>query len=93
MLHDWPPEDAERFLANAVQAVAPGGTLLIFERSPLELREKKPPFSLIPTLLFFRSYRAPAQYTAWLEALGMRELVLREVQLDTAFFVLSAKKG
>jgi SAM-dependent methyltransferase len=93
MLHDWPPEDAERFLAKAVQALSPGGTLLIFERSPLQLREATPPFSLIPTLLFFRSYRAPAQYAAWLEALGMRELVLREVQLDTAFFVLSAKKG
>jgi SAM-dependent methyltransferase len=93
MLHDWPPEDAERFLAQAVQALSPGGTLLIFERSPLQLREAAVPFSLIPTLLFFRSYRPPAQYAAWLEALGMRELVLREVQLDTAFFVLSAKKG
>lgn len=93
MLHDWPPEDAERFLAKALQALSPGGTLLIFERSPLQLREAAVPFSLIPTLLFFRSYRPPAQYAAWLEALGMRELVLREVQLDTAFFVLSAKKG
>jgi SAM-dependent methyltransferase len=93
MLHDWPTEDAERFLAKAVQALSPGGTLLIFERSPLQLREAAVPFSLIPTLLFFRSYRPPAQYAAWLEALGMRELVLREVQLDTAFFVLSAKKG
>ncbi|HYL25164.1 MAG TPA: methyltransferase [Burkholderiales bacterium] len=93
MLHDWPPEDAERFLAGALQALAPAGTLLIFERSPLQLREAAVPFSLIPTLLFFRSYRVPAQYAAWLEALGMRELVLREVQLDSAFFVLSAKKG
>jgi len=93
MLHDWPPEDAERFLAKAVQALSPGGTLLIFERSPLQLREAAVPFSLIPTLLFFRSYRPPAQYAAWLEALGMRDLVLREVQLDSAFFVLSARKG
>ena len=93
MLHDWPPEDAERFLAKAVQALAPGGTLLIFERRPLALREAKPPFALIPTLLFFRSYREPAQYAAWLEALGMRELVVREVRLDTQFFVLSAKKA
>jgi SAM-dependent methyltransferase len=93
MLHDWPPEDAERFLGKAVEALTPGGTLLIFERGPLELRETKPAFSLIPTLLFFRSYRGPAQYAAWLERLGMRELVVREVRLDSAFFVLSAKKG
>jgi len=93
MLHDWPPEDTQRFLSKAVQALAPGGTLLIFERRPLELREAKPPFSLIPTLLFFRSYREPAQYAAWLETLGMRELVVREVRLDTPFFVLTAKKA
>jgi SAM-dependent methyltransferase len=93
MLHDWPAEDAQRFLAKAVQALAPGGTVLIFERGPLELRETPAPFSLIPWLLFFRSYRAPSQYVAWLEALGMREVVLREVRLDTMFFVLSAKKA
>ncbi|HET7363607.1 MAG TPA: methyltransferase [Burkholderiales bacterium] len=93
MLHDWPAEEAERFLAKAVAALSPGGTLLIFERKPLELRETPVPFSLIPWLLFFRSYRAPSQYAAWLEALGMREPVLREVLLDTPFFVLSAKKA
>ena len=93
MLHDWPPEDAERFLRKAVEALAAGGTILIFERSPLVLRDARPPFSLIPTLLFFRSYRPPAQYAAWLEALGMRELALRELKLDTPFFVLSAKKA
>ena len=93
MLHDWPPEDAERFIGKALQALSPGGTLLIFERSPLALRDARPPFSLIPTLLFFRSYRTPAQYAAWLEALGVREVVVREVTLDSPFFVLSAKKG
>lgn len=93
MLHDWPPEEADRFLAKAAQALAPGGTLLIFERSPLRVREGTPPFSLIPTLLFFRSYRPPAEYGARLEALGLREVALREIQLDTAFFVLSAKKA
>lgn len=93
MLHDWPPQEADRFLAKAVEALAPGGTLLIFERNPLRVREAAPPFSLIPTLLFFRSYRAPTEYAARLEALGLRDAVLREIQLDTSFFVLSAKKA
>ena len=93
MLHDWPAEEAERFLAKAAEALSPGGTVLIFERARPRVREATPPFSLIPTLLFFRSYREPAQYAQWLEALGLRELVLREVQLDTTFFVLSAKKS
>lgn len=92
MLHDWPPEEGDRFLAKAAQALAPGGTLLVFERCPLRVREATPPFSLVPTLLFFRSYRAPGEYAARLEALGLREIAVREIQLDTAFFVLSAKK-
>src|SRR5262249_53623999 len=31
MLHDWPAEEADRFLAKAVQALPSGGALLIFE--------------------------------------------------------------
>jgi SAM-dependent methyltransferase len=93
MLHDWPAHEADRFLAKAAEALAPGGTLLIFERSPLRVREAAPPFSLIPTLLFFRSYRPPAEYAARLDALGLRDSVQREIQLDTPFFVLSAKKA
>ena len=92
MLHDWPPPEADAFLAKAAAALSPGGTLLVFERTPLRLAGKTPPFSLIPTMLFFRSYRAPAEYAARLEALGLREIVVREVQLDTPFFVLTAKK-
>jgi SAM-dependent methyltransferase len=92
MLHDWPAEVADTFLAKAANALAPGGTLLIFERAPLRVREATPPFSLIPTLLFFRSYRSPAEYAARLEALGLGEAALSEIQLDTPFFVLSAKK-
>ena len=92
MLHDWPAQDARLFIDEAARALAPGGTLLVFERSPLRVREATPPFSLIPTLLFFRSYRAPEEYAARLEALGLREIAAREIQLDTAFFVLSAKK-
>jgi len=93
MLHDWPSEDAGRFLAKAAQALAPGGTLLIFERAPLRLGRETPPFGLIPTLLFFRSYRAPAEYAERLQALGLRDIAVREIELDTPFFVLSAKKG
>lgn len=92
MLHDWPPEEADRFLAKAAEALAPGGTLLIFERTPLRLAGKTPPFSLIPTMLFFRSYRPPAEYAARVEALGLREVAVREVELDTPFFVLTARK-
>lgn len=92
MLHDWPEEEARGFLGKAVQALEPGGTLLIFERGPVRVREATPPFSALPTLLFFRSYREPAWYVAELEALGLRDASVREIDLDAPFFVVSAKK-
>jgi len=33
-LHDWPEDEASTMLARAVDALAPGGSLLIFERCP-----------------------------------------------------------
>ncbi|MGH8738904.1 MAG: methyltransferase [Burkholderiales bacterium] len=93
MLHDWPQDEAQGFLAGAARALAPGGTLLIFERGPMQVRESTPRFSLLPTLLFFRSYRQPAEYVAQLEALGLRDPAVREIRLDAPFFVVSARKG
>ena len=92
MLHDWPEEDAERFLAKAARALDPGGTLLIFERGPIRVGDSIPPFSMLPILLFFRSYRAPALYTRKLEDLGFRDIECREIELDTPFFLVSARK-
>lgn len=92
MLHDWPVEDARGFLAKAAQALAPGGTLLIFERGPLRVREAAPAFSLLPTLLFFRSYRPAGEYLSALQALGLRDVVVRDIELDSPFFVVTGKK-
>jgi SAM-dependent methyltransferase len=93
MLHDWPIEDAHRFLAKASRALEPGGTLLIFERGPLDLRGGVPPFSMLPILLFFRSYRSPSGYTKHLEALGFQDIECREIELDTPFFLITARKA
>ena len=92
MLHDWPAEHSDAFLAKAAAALAPGGTILVFERAPLRA-DPTPPFSLIPTLLFFRSYRAPGEYVERLQALGLRSPEVREIQLDTPFFVVTARKA
>jgi len=93
MLHDWPREDASRFIAKAAEALEPGGTLLIFERAPLRVREASPAFSILPTMLFFRSYRPAEEYVAQLQALGLREAHASEIELDTPFFVVSATKA
>lgn len=91
MLHDWPEQQALAFLTQAVRAAEPGGTVLIFERGPIEPKGITPPFSMLPILLFFRSYRQPSAYSRHLESLGCTEVRRRDVQLDTPFHVVTAR--
>ena len=92
MLHDWPQEDADRFLGQAVQALAPGGTLLVFERGPIEVQRKPPGFGDLSVLLFFRAYRAPDAYLARLAALGLVDVRCQTLDLDTRFFIVTGRK-
>lgn len=91
MLHDWPEQQALAFLTQAVRAAEPGGSVLIFERGPLEPKGVTPPFSMLPILLFFRSYRRPSVYTGHLESLGCTDVRCQEVQLDTLFHIVTAR--
>jgi len=92
MLHDWPADEAERLLAKAVAALEPGGSVLVFERGPLELGGATPAFSLLPLLIFFRSYRSPRLYVDTLRSLGMVDVTCQHLQLDTPFFLVHARK-
>jgi SAM-dependent methyltransferase len=92
MLHDWPPKDAAIFVAKAVRALAPGGTIMIFERGPLRFRDVTAPFSLLPSLLFFNSYRPSSDYGAQLAAFGLEEIQVRDIFLDSPFFLVTARK-
>lgn len=92
MLHDWPIEQACGFLEKAAAAVEPGGTLLIFERAPLEVREVTPDYSALPLMMFFRSYRSPAAYLEKLRSLGMVDVHCRHLRLDTPFFIVTARR-
>jgi len=93
MLHDWPEAQALEFLARAAEALAPGGTLLIFERAPVEIGESTPPFSMLPNLLFFRAYRSASVYANHLDGLGFRRIEQREIALDMPFFTVAATIG
>ena len=93
MLHDWPQEDATRFLAAAVEVLAPGGTLLIFERGPIDAARKPPGFADLPVLLFFRSYRPPEAYQEVLAQLGLQDIRCTALELDTPFFVITGRKA
>jgi SAM-dependent methyltransferase len=92
MLHDWPEVDARRMLARAADALQPGGTLLVFERGPLDLASGPTPFGALPILLFARSYRGPTLYREQLEALGFEGVRVQELRLDAPFFVVTGRK-
>lgn len=93
MLHDWPEPETERLLERARGALEPGGTLLVFERGPIEARGGPLPYSLLPMLLFFRSFRPPTFYTTRLEALGFTDVEVRTFRLETPFFLVTGRRS
>jgi hypothetical protein len=90
MLHDWPDAEARHLLTRASHALNPGGTLLIFERAPLSGATSLP-YSLMPVLLFFRSFRSSMTYCEHLQALGFQEIGREEITLDSPFVILTAR--
>lgn len=92
MLHDWPAHDVRLFLDRAVQALAPGGTLLIYERGPIRAAGTTPPMSMLPNLLFFRSYRPPDDYMAHLNVLGLQDVRCQFIELDSCYHLITGRK-
>lgn len=92
MLHDWPAQEARQFIDQAARALTPGGTLLIFERAPLEVGAAAPPMSMLPLMLFFRYYRPASDYVTQLQALGLQQVGQREIRLDSPFSLVTAIK-
>ena len=92
MLHDWPAQETRLFIDKAARALKPGGVLLIFERGPLEVSATAPPISLLPIMLFFRSYRPALDYVTQLQGLSFQNVGYKTIQLDTQFFLVSGRK-
>ena len=92
MLHDWPPQDARQFIDKAAQALAPGGTLLIYERAMLQIGAAPPTMAMLPNLLFFRSYRTADDYRQQLGALGFEDVREQSIELDSRFHLVTARK-
>ena len=93
MLHDWPDADAGRLMDRAHDALPPGGTLLIFERAPLGGKAARRSIATLPFLLFAPWFRSPAFYVERLRGLGVREVQVRHLALDTPFFMVAGKKA
>ena len=92
MLHDWPEPQARQLMARASQALAPGGTLLIFERTGAEPDESAMAYSAIPFVLFSRWFRSPAWYAEALTELGCQDVAVRNIALESAFCLVTARK-
>ena len=92
VLHDWPDADAERLLECGCQLVRPGGRLLIFERSPIELKGRKVPYSMAPDLVFLHFLRPAALYLSTLARLGFEAIEHRQIELDIGFHLISARR-
>ena len=92
VLHDWPEPDMRRILERAARRLEPGGTLLIFERGPLELRGLPMPASMFLNLVFAPFYRPPAIYADILARLGFEAIATERIELDTPFHLLTARK-
>lgn len=92
MLHDWPDEPVHQFLIRAFDALQPGGTLLIFERSQVGIGTRPLTFVQVPLLLFFRAYRMAEDYRQPLANAGFNEVAIKTVELDMPFMLLTARK-
>ena len=92
MLHDWPEKEATKFIAKGAQALNPGGTLLIFERGPIDVDKKTLPYSAIPMLLFFHSFRGPSFYEEQLRTLRFENIKVQRIDLEMPFYLVTGVK-
>ena len=92
MLHDWPEKEARHFIDKAARSLNPGGTLLIFERGPIEVDKGTIPYSSIPMLLFFHSFRGPSLYEEQLRSLGFENVKVQRIDLEMPFYLVTGEK-
>jgi hypothetical protein len=93
ILHDWPEAAARQFIKRAGDCVVPGGTVLIFERGPLDIGRSDISYHLIPYLLFARFFRTPELYADELTRMGFEEVKIERIELDMPFFMVTGVKA
>jgi len=92
VLHDWPEDHAAEFLKKAVDALEPGGQIVIFERAPIELRGARLSYSMVANLVFLPFFRSPDLYLNRFKELGLVDINTDTTEMETHFFLVTARK-
>lgn len=92
MLHDWPDEEARKFIDKACAVLEPGGTLLIFERGPLDVGAGLS-YSSLPIPFFAHTLRLPDLYLECLKGNGFHSIAVQWIALEMPFFLVTERKS
>ncbi|GJE56842.1 MULTISPECIES: methyltransferase [Methylobacterium] len=92
VLHDWPPDEARALLTRAAQALAPGGRLVVYERTPVPLRGRPAGYVQAADLVFQPFFREAGLYAETLMAQGLTEITVDRIDLETPFHLIAARK-
>ncbi|MEM9643118.1 MAG: methyltransferase [Pseudomonadota bacterium] len=91
VLHDWDIGSVRNRLVQAASYLLPGAAVMICERGPVEDEQDISVAALAANLVFSPFYRAPAEYVAILDDLGLRVEDVRCVKLDMTFNIVVAR--
>jgi SAM-dependent methyltransferase len=89
-LHDWDRADAAGLLGAAVELLAPGGRLVVAERAGFTPATRPVPVADLPLMLFSSAVPGPDPYLRVLDGLGVEDVRVDTLVLDTRWFVLQA---
>lgn len=93
VLHDWPNRQASVLVRRAWEALEPGGTLMIFERSRLRDEDIVPMhFGRSTIAMWMWVFQGPDRYVTWLERLGAESINVDTFNLDLPWMLLTARK-
>ena len=91
-LHDWPDRDAAALMARGSDALRSGGTLLIFERGPIDTTKWPLPCPVLSHLPFMHCYREADFYCERLRSLGFVDVEVQSVMLEMTFNIITGRK-
>lgn len=90
VLHDWPDDDACRFIDRAISAIEGEGGIIICERAPLDPGDERPAILRAEDMVFAPFFRGPHLYVAALVRGGL-DVTVAEPSADLPFFVVSGR--